>query len=465
MAENNWFKRNIAKRELIKKNEEKVTYLQIIGFSLIGIGILYMTAFRIIKHFSTPEGMAISFFLIMLGMAFAFPSLLQGGDKEMSTMRIVVFMTVNVICLLLIKTGWGNEIKSLKDVGLDQYWMGVIAFIFGAKATQAFFESRVTRQSIKNEQTAAEGNINTIFDSSIKGNPQLAINANRETLLKKYPMIKKLIASYYFDGIKRLPCVDICISGNAKGTLPDFLEYKQADGSVMRIKTRVIINYNNVKPQVGRGHFIANDNTRAFLGTACCILEGDDPERRYLLTCNHVMTAGKFEDISKPQQKAVRFFSANEFDEVGTWEFGKMNDTVDAAIIDIEKTERIEPNDIDSTIYIVTEDDCSQTEVELKGAFSKTKRAFIIHIDQPIDVDYKNETVTMNGLVTLSVDLDHFNFTPPTRKGDSGALVYHAHTRQPIGMVIGANTQFTFVVPLMNVLNAFPELKLKLLNS
>lgn len=465
MPGNNWFKRNVSTRSLIKKNEDKASYLQIIGFSLIGIGIIYLTICGLINDSSSGGGMAICFFVIMLGMAFAFPSLLQGYDSELSTMRIVVFMMVNVICILLIKIGWGNEIKTLKAIGLDQYWVGVIAFVFGAKATQSFFESRMLRQQRKDDPASANENINTITDTPRQGNARSAIDTNKEMLLKKYPAIKKLIASYYWDGSKRLPCVDICISGNAKGSLPGFLEYKQADNSLMRVKTRVITNYGNAKPQVGRGHFIANENTRAFLGTACCILEGDDPDHRYLLTCNHVMTAGKFENTSNPKQKAVRFFSGNEFDEVGTWEFGKMDETVDAAIIDIEKTERIEPNDIDTTIYTVTENDCSQTEVELKGAFSKTKRAFIIHVDQPIDVDYKNETVTMTGLTTLSVDLDHFNFTPPTRKGDSGALVYHAHTRQPIGMVIGANTQFTFVAPIITVLNAFPELKLKLLDS
>jgi len=466
MAENNWFKRNIAKRGLIKKNEEKVTYLQIIGFSLIGIGILYMTAFRIIRHFSTPEGMAISFFLIMLGMAFAFPSLLQGGDKEMSTMRIVVFMMVNVICLLLIKTGWGNEIKSLKDIGLDQYWMGVIAFIFGAKATQSFFESRTARQKVKDNSPPSNPEQDTKSTYiPHQGNAQLAINANKQSLMRAHPGIKELTASYYFDGTMRSPCVDIFIRGKTKDTLPDFLEYKESNGSTIRIKTRVITNYGNAKPHVGRGHFIANDNTRAFLGTACCILEGDDPDHRYLLTCNHVLTAGKFEDSSKPKQKAVRFFSGNEYDEVGNWEFGRMNELVDAAVIDIEKTERIEPNDIDSTIYNVTEDDFSLTEVELKGAFSKTQRAFIIHSDQSVDIDYKNETVTMTGLITISTNLDHFNFNPPTRKGDSGALVYHLNTRQPIGMVVGANTQFSFVIPISVILNAFPDLNLKLLNS
>jgi hypothetical protein len=78
---------------------------------------------------------------VMLGFAFAFPELLRDSTKGLSTMRIVVFMIVNVICILLLKIGWDQP--SLKAIGLDQYWMGVIAFVFGAKATQTYFESKL----------------------------------------------------------------------------------------------------------------------------------------------------------------------------------------------------------------------------------------------------------------------------------------------------------------------------------
>src|SRR5205823_1376178 len=77
----------------------------------------------------------------------------------LSTMRIVVFMIVNVICLLLIKIGWGKEIHSLEQIGLDQYWMGVIAFVFGAKATQSFFESKMAQVTTNRSQSGTD-NVN-----------------------------------------------------------------------------------------------------------------------------------------------------------------------------------------------------------------------------------------------------------------------------------------------------------------
>jgi hypothetical protein len=51
-------------------------------------------------------------------------------------------MIINVICLLLLKIGW--EARSLREIGVDQWWVSIIGFVFGAKATQSYFESKVT---------------------------------------------------------------------------------------------------------------------------------------------------------------------------------------------------------------------------------------------------------------------------------------------------------------------------------
>jgi hypothetical protein len=127
-------------RKLLHVSEDKVSYLQIIGFIVILIGLLYLLYAQLTGKL-TGECIATIFFSIMLGFAFVFPDLLRDSNKGLSTMRIVVFMMINVICMLLLKIGW--EQHDLKAIGLDQYWMGVIAFVFGAKATQTYFESKL----------------------------------------------------------------------------------------------------------------------------------------------------------------------------------------------------------------------------------------------------------------------------------------------------------------------------------
>ena len=142
---------NFLKRDLIKQGEGRLTYVQVFGFVLITLGVIYFASFLLpsgiinllpfLKLDEHPESseVSIAFFTTMLGVVFAFPEMLKGQTKEVSTMRIIVFMFANVICMLLLKIGWDKH--SLTEVGLDGYWMGVIAFLFGAKATQAYFEN------------------------------------------------------------------------------------------------------------------------------------------------------------------------------------------------------------------------------------------------------------------------------------------------------------------------------------
>lgn len=150
------------RRNLISKNEGKVSFLQITGFILILLGILYFIGkfvYNVLLNFKsvpainlTAEEVAILFFIIMLGVALAFPTLLEDQNKGLSTMRLVVFMMINVICMLLLKIGWNA--KDLSAIGVNQYWMGIIAFVFGAKAVQTFFESRETSSILSPKEDA-----------------------------------------------------------------------------------------------------------------------------------------------------------------------------------------------------------------------------------------------------------------------------------------------------------------------
>ena len=95
---------NFLRRDLIKKDEGKLTYVQLFGFLLIILGIIYFASFLLpsgiidilpfLKLDEHPESseVPIAFFTIMLGVAFAFPDMLKGQTKENSTMRISVFM-------------------------------------------------------------------------------------------------------------------------------------------------------------------------------------------------------------------------------------------------------------------------------------------------------------------------------------------------------------------------------------
>jgi hypothetical protein len=145
------FKLITMDRKLIHPIPGKISYLQIIGFVVILAGLLYLFIQQLLKNLNS-EVISIDFFTIMLGIIFAFPDLLEDGNKGLSTMRIVVFMVINVFCLLALKLGWNA--KSFREIGVDQYWLGIVAFAFGAKATQSYFESKLAVASTQAETAA-----------------------------------------------------------------------------------------------------------------------------------------------------------------------------------------------------------------------------------------------------------------------------------------------------------------------
>jgi hypothetical protein len=162
------------RRKLINKREEKISWLQIIGFGLILIGVMYLVL-NLFFYTVNSADISIIFLVIMLGFAFAFPELLKDDNNGLSTMRLVVFMIVNVICMLLLKLGWDS--KSLEDIGVNQYWMGIIAFVFGAKAVQSFFESSMAYR--KNEK------IKDVQSDNVDDLPMAGINIIAEAIKKK----------------------------------------------------------------------------------------------------------------------------------------------------------------------------------------------------------------------------------------------------------------------------------------
>ena len=293
----------------------------------------------------------------------------------------------------------------------------------------------------------------------------LAIQNNHGNLLMQYPNINKLMPAYHVTDEDRQPCVDICLSDDCHTHMPLFLNYQNPDGTAGSIKTRIIRDFQHVQPQAGRGEMIINTNSPAAFGTIACILKGKITNELYALTCNHVLTAGRFASPGNLGEEADELL-VNSNVLIGKWVAGKMDNRVDVALVSLDDPGSAEPNDLSSSaVYHLEEKDQGVVRVELIGAVSGFQRAFVIHINQLMHVDYEDKTVELAGLFTLSAGTNPHNFSPVTQKGDSGALICHSVTRQPIGIVLGGNRQFTFGIPMSSVLGAFPELALTILNN
>jgi uncharacterized membrane protein len=131
---------------------KKENLISLIGYLLLLTGIIGLICNTVCsdEQIQTRSiNISIFFFLTILSLAFIFPSMLKASSGDISTMRIIVFMMACVISMLLLKMGIAKN--SLTEIGLDQWWMGVIAFVFGAKATQSYFETKKSNNNPPNQ--------------------------------------------------------------------------------------------------------------------------------------------------------------------------------------------------------------------------------------------------------------------------------------------------------------------------
>ncbi len=118
-------------------------FTQNFGQSLIVVGavgfvvasLLSFTDYSGLDEGALPAG---SFFLILVGMSFCFPSLLEEAKGEISTMRVVVFAVTMVFSVIHLKIGWNAG--SFKDFQIDQTWVYILGLAFGSKVFQKYGE-------------------------------------------------------------------------------------------------------------------------------------------------------------------------------------------------------------------------------------------------------------------------------------------------------------------------------------
>jgi hypothetical protein len=438
-------------RKLIQKNELKISILQMIGFSLMLLGVLGLITCSLIdikSHTVVPSVISISFFITMLGFSFAFPSLLEGNDG-LSTMRIIVFMVTNVICMLLLKIGW--NCSDLTSIGLNQYWMGVIAFVFGAKATQSFFESKmaVPQETIKQGMAALE-----FSNADIA---KLAVAQNEQYLKVKFPSILSVSDTVHDLNNTNSHIIVIYLKDNNSTGIPDNLEAKMPDGSVKKIATEIVKGLGVSQIHIREGDKIKTVNDNSF-GSVCCLVQSIGDENFVgVVTAGHVYSGGSYINkggvLNNSDQKTM---SINAM-EAGSWYFQLITNGQDIAIAKLREVHQ-DPAYLSfaDTGYNVIADSDVKTSITMISTVSKTKQGFLLDYNLGFPVPYDDGTSNyMSNIILIGSADNRQDSLTLSQKGDSGGCVYNTKTKQLIGLVLGGDAKFTYVLPIKDTLDSW----------
>ncbi len=452
--------KSLFERDLIQKNEGRLTYVQIGGFVLITLGVIYLASFLLpsgIIEFAKPleleneptgTGVAIAFFTIMLGVSLAFPEMLRDQVNDISTMRIVVFMLVNVICVLLIKIGWDAD--SLDDIGLNGYWVSIIALLFGAKAAQSFFENAgnllpAAKNKDKDEALSMDDMAWT----------RLAVRQNSDLLHAKYSNIVSISDTMRRDGQR---VVAIYLADDDDEQIPETLTAKLANGEKRTIPTEVIDSAGPGRPQIGQATDEVSDNRYpSYYGSICCLVEStDNPDLKGAVTAGHIFTHGDYFNykgwVSGHNQHDALIRNIPK----GKLHFQQMTYNRDVAIVELASHTDLFDGYMafNDSFHEVSDEDLmtEQPNVRIISRRNKQRDGYILDYNFAVDIHYQNTTKYIRNIILIGSCPDRKSSRTLSEGGDSGSCVFEISSNKLIGILLGGNLRYTFVLPIQHIL-------------
>lgn len=444
----------------LTNDKKKVSITQILGFVLLLSGAAFLIGSGFFGHQTSSGGVSVFFFITMLGFALTFPALLQGNDG-LSTMRIVVFMMTNVICMLLLKIGWAKGVTNLREIGLDGYWMGVIAFVFGAKATQSYFESKLAvLREVSNTETPNREKSNLNYSNAEVA--KLAVAQNEQYLKSTFSNILSISDTVDDLNSKETHLIAIYLKDSNTSGIPTALEVKMSDGTRTSIQTEIIRNLGKAKIQYSQlNSNIAREDDLEYTGSVCCGVKSTTNKNfKGVLTSAHIYSKGKFDDeyngaLNPADQTKVCLNN----DIAGKWYAKVLNHSQDLAIAKLQSGQKEDTNymEFNNQYYNITDSDVKTfTEnVTMLSANDKTTTAFVVDYNVGLDIYYDDGPSYKRNIILISSTNDRETSTPVSEAGYSGSCVYHTKSKKLIGMLLGSNEKFSLVLPIEETLKSF----------
>jgi hypothetical protein len=297
----------------------------------------------------------------------------------------------------------------------------------------------------------AKPSVNNINSSKPFGSAteiRTAIRQNKN-LKSKFPnIINILLGSMKLNG-ENTHCADIHLSDHNAAGIPTQLFIK-IKGNSISIPVKVIPGIGKAKTNAAIGTTLINQTNNSSPGTLGCFLTDPNSGTFYALSCCHVFTDDQWIDYSGFDVPAGHLIIDNTSNQqIGDWLFGLMNNSIDAAYANVTdpgiavKSGYQQPRDINDN------DILHKTPVSFKGASTPDGSGYIYNYEATRTIEYSNSSVAIDGLILISSGDNN----SPSAPGDSGALVVTTGNNEPIGIIVAADTMFTYVIPINTILS------------
>jgi len=439
------------------------------GFILMGVTILSLLILIGQQEFGRSGDfieteLPVLFFLCMLGYVLINPDLLKDQNNSLSTLRIVVFMMTNVICMLMLKVGWAQD--SFDKMGINANWVTIIGLLFGAKVAQSYVENHPSAAvSTLMTNTAPDEPAPVVTSDSVTAEiAKLAADQNRASLRDKFSNINSVSDTISYDESgKAAYVVALYLSDDDAAHIPDTLDADVPGQGVVSVATDIITGVGTPVLQNLQDMPISGAAKRE-IGSIGAMVSSDDIDGfRGVLTSGHIQSNGTSFSLGHICAGTERADVLINGGKVAEWHFQLISTVQDLAIAQLDDTYAVDDYISFNDYYHLSSGDIKQTQVNLESKISGSRIGFIIDYNFPVDMPYNDgKHVAFTNVILIGNSKNPDNSKPVSQDGDSGGAVYVNSDGQNklVGLILGRDLKFTYVLPVQDTLNAW-NFKLK----
>lgn len=288
---------------------------------------------------------------------------------------------------------------------------------------------------------------------------QIAIQQNQDQLKNRFRNIASIS-----DAVKDLSgeethTVAIYLKDNDTTGLPNRLTARLTDGTSQIISTEIITGVGNGKIHIAQSADSVSDiNSPDFLGSICCLVKSvTDPDFFGAVTSGHIYSNGAFKNVGgildSDEQVTALISGKSDY----KWFFQLITNMQDLAIVRLKDkpTKKDNFQSFAEGYFEVTDDDiCKKTaNVTIVSRDNHIRNAYIVDYNISVGVTYKeNDTKYISGIILIGDQSNRSLSSTVTKPGDSGSCVYHTETKKLIGMILGGDEKFSYVLGISETL-------------
>lgn len=290
---------------------------------------------------------------------------------------------------------------------------------------------------------------------------RFAVAQNQQNLRIQFPNIVSVSDAVADLSKPDSHVVVLYLKDESAALIPAKLEAKMPDGSTRSIATEVIKGEGIPTIHLSQLDTVSEVGFPLDIGSICCIVQSKrNPDFLGIVTAAHVYTKGEFLTNNNTFLDAS-LQSKVEFNGVvqGKWFYKQLLDNQDLIVVQMDSGITVDnfdqPIRFNDQYYSVSDADIGNTEVTIQARNQQYKAFILDHNVQKYPIRYGNGTFEKNDLILIGNDRNRQNAKPVSQPGDSGAGVYVEvdGQKQLVGILLGSDVNFTFVLPVKDTLS------------